>query len=139
MKKRSDNKPRLQVTAGLIWDGMKLLITKRPSGTHMEGYWEFPGGKKEHGESLEQCLKRELMEELGLEVEVHEPLVQVSYEYDDRVVDLHAFTCEIVRGRAVGKESQEICWVRPEELSKYSFPPPDREIIKHIIDWERKE
>ncbi|HDG97241.1 MAG TPA: 8-oxo-dGTP diphosphatase MutT [Desulfobacterales bacterium] len=133
MKKRWGNKPHLEVTAALVWDGDRILIARRPPGTHMEGYWEFPGGKREPGETLEQCLKRELMEELGLEVEVLEPLVRVNYEYQDRIVELHVFHCKVLKGEAVAKESQEICWVSPKDLGKYSFPPPDKEIVKNIV------
>lgn len=138
MKKKLQNKPQLDVTAGVIWHGDKILIAKRPPGSHMEGYWEFPGGKREAGETLEQCLKRELWEELGLEVEVLGALGQVSHEYEDRVVELNVFYCRVLRGEAVGKESQEICWVSPDDLGKYSFPPPDAEIVK-ILSLEPME
>ncbi len=139
MRKRSENKPHLQVTAGLVWDGPKILITRRPPGIHMEGFWEFPGGKKEHEENLEQCLRRELMEELGLEVKVREQFARAIHEYEDRIVDLYVFNCDIVSGRATGKESQEIRWVRPEELNKYCFPPPDAAIIKKILGQGRRK
>jgi len=134
LKKRLANKPRLQVTAGLVWDGSRILITRRPPDTHMGGFWEFPGGKKEHGESLERCLKRELAEELAVEVEVGDKLAHVEYEYEDRVVELHVFHCTIVRGHPVSVESQEIRWVSPGHLDKYTFPPPDLEIIRRILD-----
>jgi len=127
------NKPHLEVTAGLIWKQGKVLITKRPVGTHMQGYWEFPGGKKEQGETLEQCLRRELVEELGIEVEVLEQIAKVCHEYKDRVIVLHAFTCKALKGQIVARECQEIRWVNPERLHDYSFPPPDMEIIHKIL------
>ena len=139
MKKKLENKPRLQVTAGLVWDGARVLITRRPPGTHMAGFWEFPGGKKEKGESLEQCLKRELAEELAVEVEVGDKLGQVEYEYEDRVVELHVFNCTIVKGRPVPSESQEVCWVSPGQLDRYTFPPPDLEIIQRVVVQGRGE
>jgi len=127
------NKPYFDVTAGLIWNGGRILITKRPVGTHMQGYWEFPGGKKEHGETLEQCLRRELEEELGIEVEVLEPIAKVRYEYEDRIVVLHAFSCKVLSGQILAREADEVRWVRPEQLRDYSFPPPDLRILAKIL------
>jgi len=134
LKKKVHNKPHLDVTAGVIWDGDKILITKRPPGSHMEGYWEFPGGKKESGESLEQCLKRELREELGLEVKVTDRLGTICHEYDDRVVRLHSFNCYVIGGQAVARESQEMRWVKARDLERYLFPPPDAKVIKAVLD-----
>jgi len=133
LKKRSANRPYLEVAAALVWDGDRILITRRPPGTYMEGYWEFPGGKREPGETLEQCVKRELREELGLEVEVLEYLSRVSHEYEDRVIELHVFRCRILKGDAEAKESQEICWADAEDLDTYLFAPPDKEIVKKIV------
>ena len=133
MKKKGLSKPHLEVTAGVIWKGERVLITRRPPGSHMEGYWEFPGGKREGGETLEQCLERELYEELGLEVEVREPIVTVNHEYEDRVVTLYSYNCHIAKGRVVAKESQEVRWVKAGDLGKYLFPPPDAEIINIIL------
>ena len=69
-KKEKDRKPHLEVAAAIIRKEGKVLVAKRPRGSHMEGYWEFPGGKKERGEGLEACLKREVLEELNLCIEV---------------------------------------------------------------------
>ncbi|MBW1731513.1 MAG: 8-oxo-dGTP diphosphatase MutT [Deltaproteobacteria bacterium] len=140
MRRKPENKKiHLDVTAAVVWEKGKILITRRPSGTHMGGYWEFPGGKREDGETLEQCLKRELWEELGIRVEISKPIVSVHHEYEDRTVTLHAFSCFVVEGEAVAKESQEICWVILKKLPTYRFPPPDEEIIRRIIDRECDE
>ena len=72
MVKGPDNKPHFHVTAGVVWKNGRVLIAKRPEGGHLEGYWEFPGGKQEKGESLKGCLEREIEEELGLKVRAEE-------------------------------------------------------------------
>ncbi|HIC85827.1 MAG TPA: 8-oxo-dGTP diphosphatase MutT [Desulfobacterales bacterium] len=133
------NKPQLDVTAALIRDGLKILISKRPKGKHLEGYWEFPGGKKRAGESLEQCIKREIHEELGLDIQVLERITTITHEYNDRRVALHLFKCKVVSGTPKANEGQEFCWVEPSELNLYKFPPPDREMIKLLLRGEKEE
>lgn len=123
-------KPRLQVTAGVIAVAGRILIARRPPGTHMAGYWEFPGGKQEEGEGLEACLKREIKEELGLTVRVGRKLMAVDHEYATKIVSLHVYQCLTVDGRAVPKEGQEIRWVPPGELPAYRFPPPDCALVQ---------
>ena len=81
MVKGPDKKPHFHVTAGLVWKNGRVLIAKRPEGSHLEGYWEFPGGKQEAGESLKGCLEREIEEELGLKVRADEALLTVDHEY----------------------------------------------------------
>jgi mutator protein MutT len=126
------NKPHFSVTAGLIWQGGRLLITKRPTGSHLAGFWEFPGGKKEKEETLEECLEREIKEELGIEVKAERLLFTVNHEYEDRVISLYLFLCNHIKGQPEPLECQDILWVHPEELSRFHFPPPDRLIIHFL-------
>lgn len=130
--KKSNDKPHFQVTAGLIWRDGKLLITKRPEGSHLAGYWEFPGGKQEEGETLEACLQRELMEELGVDVKVEGHLLQVDHDYRTKFISLHLFQCSHLRGepRLIGCDDMK--WVDPKDLDDYSFPPPDTQILSFI-------
>ena len=96
----------------------------------MAGYWEFPGGKQEAGETLEACLMREIREELGIGVHVSEHLMTEAHEYTTMRVTLHFFSCtapEDAEPRSV--EGQEIRWAAPEELLTLRFPPPDRRLI----------
>jgi len=125
-------KPHYDVTAGLIWKDGKLLISKRAKGTHLEGFWEFPGGKQEAGEELSECLEREIREELGIEARVDEPLLTVDHEYRDKWISLHVFSCTWVRGDPVALACQEIRWVEWNELAVLQFPPPDIKVIESL-------
>lgn len=125
-------KPCIEVTAGIIRKDGMLLITRRPAGTHLEGLWEFPGGKREPGESLRKCLKREIMEELGLDIETEELLLRIKHEYETKIIDLYIYDCRILGGTPEPLDNQEIEWVRQENLDDYIFPPPDKKIIELI-------
>lgn len=133
----AEDKPYIQVTAGLIWKNGKVLITRRPNGTHLEGMWEFPGGKKEHGETLKECMRREIREELGLDIEAGELLLKVRHEYETKVIDLHIFRCHVLKGVPKPLEHQEIEWVKPVELNNYAFPPPDEKIIELLVSSDK--
>jgi mutator protein MutT len=120
------------VTAGIIRREGMILIAKRPEGRHLAGFWEFPGGKQEAGEGLETCLKRELYEELGMEIQSAIPLWTVQHEYATQKTTLHFFDCPKVLGTPSPMEGQEIRWVSPKDLQTYTFPPPDRAIIDYL-------
>lgn len=122
----------IQVTAGLIFREGKLLITRRPQGSHLAGLWEMPGGKQDPGESLPECLKRELREELGVEVAVHELLHECEHEYPLKTVKLHFFRCTLLRGEPRPLQCAELAWVTAPELSQYEFPPPDTTLVNTL-------
>jgi mutator protein MutT len=126
------NRPHIVVTAGLIWRQGTLLIAKRPPGSHLAGYWEFPGGKQEKKESLPGCLIREIREEVGLEVAVEKQLLTLRHAYASRSITLHVFQCVVVSGDPEPLEGQELEWVHPSRLRQYRFPPPDLEIIRYL-------
>jgi len=128
----------ITVTAAVIWKEGKALITQRPKGVHLEGMWEFPGGKKEASETLEQCMEREILEELGIKIDIEKELLKVRHEYESKVIDLHFFKCVIIEGTASPKEGQEMQWVEPYMLSKFSFPPPDKKIVDYIAGQQEK-
>ena len=109
----------------------------RPPGSHLEGYWEFPGGKQEKGESLRACLEREITEELGVTITADESLFSVEHEYDTKRITLHFFSCGSLEGEPKLLQSQQIKWVSPSELRHYSFPPPDRKIIDALSMFDR--
>ena len=116
------------VTAAVIRRGDTYLVTRRQRGVHLEGYWEFPGGKCEDGETLEACLVREIREELGATVVVKSKLLVSSHSYPTRIVELHFFDCELLDepGPLLG---QEMRWVGGEALASLQFPPADDELI----------
>ncbi len=130
--KQQSKKPYYHVTAGLIWKNGRVLIAQRPKGSHLEGLWEFPGGKQEEGEDLEACLEREIEEELGLKVRVDKTLLTIDHEYDEKVISLHVFSCTPLAGEARALRAQQIIWVDPGELREFSFPPPDMKIIEFL-------
>lgn len=116
------------VTAAVVERDGRLLITRRPKGTHLEGLWEFPGGKCEPGESLAECLRRELIEELGTDALVGDEILATRHDYPERSVVLHFFGCTLV-DEPKPLNGQDIRWVRRDELRSLQFPPADDQLI----------
>jgi mutator protein MutT len=126
------SKPHFHVTAGLVWKDGKLLITRRPEGSHLAGYWEFPGGKQEPGESLEACLEREIQEELGMKVKAVKHLLQIDHDCETKSITLHLFQCSWLNGAPTPIGCDELRWVKPGELANYQLPPPDVQLLPLI-------
>lgn len=122
----------IEVAAGLIFRGGKLLITQRYPDAHQGGLWEFPGGKREPDESFEQCLHRELAEELGIEVEVNELIATIQHDYPERTVLLRFFRCVWKRNEPRNLGCPDFCWVTRDELGDYTFPAADARLIKKL-------
>lgn len=120
---------RMTVTAAVIERAGAFLVTRRLEGAHLEGLWEFPGGKCEPGESHTACIKREILEELGTGVRVGPEIFAVQHEYPERNVELHFFACELA-GEPAPLLGQEMRWVRREDLGTLEFPPADAELIE---------
>ena len=124
----------VEVAAGLIQDAAgRYLITRRRRGTHLEGLWEFPGGKREPDETTETCLRRELAEELSATFAIGDRIETVRWEYPEKVVLLHFYRCELESGVIAPGESQEIAWVEPARLGQYEFPAADQAIVARLI------
>jgi mutator protein MutT len=117
------------VTAAVVERDERFLVTRRQKGTHLEGYWEFPGGKCDAGESLAACLVRELREELDVDARVGDEVFTTTHAYPERSVELHFFRCELY-GEPRPQIGQEMRWVRRDELTTLEFPPADAELIK---------
>lgn len=124
----------IQVAAAVIECEGRYLITQRGAHTHLEGYWEFPGGKREADESLEACLIRELREELGVEVTQPIPFSVIQHEYPDKAVELHFFCCSILHGDVQPLGCADFQWVTPKELLNFSFPPADEPVVSRLIN-----
>jgi mutator protein MutT len=122
----------IDVAAGLIFRDGKLLITKRYDDAHLGGLWEFPGGKLEPKETFEQCLVRELREELGIEVTVGELVESVTHEYPGKTVHLKFFVCEWQKNEPQALGCSECKWVKAEELKGHEFPEADARLLERL-------
>ena len=130
--------PEFIVTAAIIQRGEKILITQRGSGS-LAGKWEFPDGKVEAGERLEDCLMRELREELGIEAMVGELFLTTTHDYgNDGVIRLHAFLCRIIAGEPEPRYHSALQWVVPVNLSRYEFAPADIPIVAALAAPEAR-
>lgn len=125
--------PVVVVAAAIIQHEEKFLLTRRKPHSHLAGIWEFPGGKKEAGETLETCLRREIKEELGVEISAPQHFDSLRYQYPEKEVELYFFTCFITYGHPQAIDCAEIAWVHKHELISYEFPAADMPIIKKII------
>jgi 8-oxo-dGTP diphosphatase len=124
----------VEVSAGLVFRDGKLLITQRHANSHLGGLWEFPGGKREAGETFEACLARELVEELGIEVDVG-PLVEtVEHAYPEKTVLLKFFQCRWKAHEPQALGCPAFQWVTAEHLSRYSFPAADARLLQRLVE-----
>lgn len=119
------------VAAAVVEREGAFLLTRRLEGTHLAGTWEFPGGKCEQGEALADCLRRELDEELGVEVEVGPEIWSVRHAYPLKIVQLHFFACRLL-GEPRPRLAQEMRWVPRAALSALRFPEADRELVARL-------
>ena len=122
-----------EVVAALIWQNNKFLICQRPTTKTCALLWEFVGGKVEPGETKEQALNRECMEELGITLNVGEPFIEVVHQYPDITVHLTLFHATIAEGVPQKLEHNDIGWITPSEIPNYEFCPADKEILQKII------
>jgi len=119
-----------EIAAAVIKKDGKILICRRPEGKECALLWEFPGGKQEKGETLEQTLARECMEELCIDISVGEKLHETIAGTPSRKLRLNFFYAEITGGTLTRKEHSEITWALPEELPEYDFCPSDKEFLE---------
>jgi mutator protein MutT len=117
------------VTAAVIEIDGLFLVTRRPKGAHLGGFWEFPGGKCDRDETLKDCVARELLEELDVASRVGEEILTTTHTYPERSVELHFFRCELL-GEPRPQLGQEMRWVRRADLAALEFPPADAELIR---------
>jgi mutator protein MutT len=122
----------VEVSAALIFRDGKLLITRRPAQSHLGGLWEFPGGKLEAGESFEQCLIREIREELGVEISVGELFEEISHDYPEKSVRLKFFICQLLSGEPQPLGCAGVKWVLKAELADFEFPAADARLLQKL-------
>ena len=122
----------VRVIGAIIRKKGRILIGKRKGGA-FAGKWEFPGGKMEPGESPEECLARELAEELGVEARIGKLFLSTRHTYSHMAIEFVTYETEIVSGEPRLRDHHEIRWVLPEELSLYDFPEADRPVVEKLM------
>jgi 8-oxo-dGTP diphosphatase len=120
------------VTAALILRGDRILIARRHRGDPLDGLWEFPGGKLEAGETPEQCLKRELREEFGIEARVGDFFMSNQHRYPHLAIELLAYWAEHLSGEFRLSDHDAIEWARFPDLARYAFAPADIPIVERL-------
>ena len=122
-----------KVSAGIVCRNGKILICQRPKGKSLAGFWEFPGGKLEEGESLQDCLKRELKEELDIEIAVGDFFMESVYQYEFGEISLNAYFATLSADQEpVLKEHPQLVWINPKDLGAYAFAPADLPIVEAL-------
>jgi mutator protein MutT len=125
---------RLDVAIAVVRRGPRVLICQRLADASFPHFWEFPGGKREPGETVEQCLHREMAEELALPITVHEIIQVVEHDYTNVRIRLHAYWCEPARAadEPTPIQCQQLKWVLGDELAEYRFPPASEPLVQAI-------
>ena len=133
MREQSSPLPHKQIGVAVIWNerGQILIDRRRPEGL-MGGMWEFPGGKIEANETVQDCIKREIREELAIEIEVEEHLITIDHAYTHFRVTLNVHHCCYLSGEPQPLVCDEIRWVTLEEINQFPFPEANTEIIRAL-------
>ena len=130
----------IDVAAALIFHNGKLLITQRRPDDHLPNLWEFPGGKVEPGETFQECLVREIREELAIEISVGELVEDLTHTYPEKTVRLCFFNCRLVSGEAKPIHVQDLHWISRDQLQNFEFPAADAKLIECLQNsiklWE---
>ena len=122
---------KIEVVAAIIYKDGAYFATQRGYG-EFEGMWEFPGGKIEPGESRESALKREIQEELGIDININKFLCTTEYDYPSFHLTMHCYICCIASGEIELREHKSARWLRSEELWSVEWLPADKEVIENI-------
>lgn len=128
----NEPRPIIDVSAALIFHQGKLLITQRRADSHLGGLWEFPGGKREPNETFEECLVREIREELAIELTVGELFQDITHAYETKTVHLKFFVCAWTGGEPQTLGCAAFKWIRKGELANYPFPAADARLLEQL-------
>ncbi len=130
LRKPAKSLPHYTVVVGAIWHKDRILIDRRPPQGLLGGLWEFPGGKRRSGESLQAALLREVGEELNIRIAVRGQLVKVRHAYSHFRITLHAFECRYISGTPTPRVCTAVKWIKPQHLRRYAFPGANLKIIR---------
>lgn len=130
--------PHHDIAAALVWRGPRLLIARRPEEGLLGGLWEFPGGKVESGETPSEAARREVQEELGIDIEILAQAGATRHAYSHFQITLHLFHARWVEGGLPSSETGSPLWVLPEDLGRYAFPAANQAVIQRLIHGEER-
>jgi A/G-specific adenine glycosylase len=131
----SPERPHKHIAVAVVFRGKDLLIDQRPETSMLGGLWEFPGGKIEPGETPEECVVREVREEIGIDIKVEAPLTTIEHAYTHFTITLMAYICRYVSGEAQALQCSQVRWIRPEDLQDYAFPMANQKVFPFLRQW----
>jgi len=133
-KKKEPPLREIEVGCAVIYRQGKLLVGQRRPGDSLGGYWEFPGGKRNADETFEQCIEREVFEELAVRVNAKRLIKAVTHDFLNRRIHLRFYVCDFLSGEPVLHECMAARWVALEDLKNYMFPPADRDLLTELVE-----
>lgn len=137
-KSASKKRPHHQIGVGIIInENEEVLIALRPEDAMLGGMWEFPGGKQEENEEIEETVIRELKEELGVEVSITKPFMKLDHAYSHFKITMHAYLCKLENGMPDPQSSQEIRWISIDKLADYPFPKANRKLTEKLMNLDK--
>jgi len=133
MQEKTPNKPHKKIGVAVIFNQEnQILIDRRLQGGELGGFWEFPGGKIEDQETVEACIKREIREELGIEIEIKNHLISIDHDYTNFKVSLNVYLCQHLTGIPQPLECAEVRWINLDQIDQFTFPPANLAIIEAL-------
>jgi 8-oxo-dGTP diphosphatase len=133
----SESKPSIEVAIALVWRAGRVLVTRRPAGVHLAGFWEFPGGKLAPGETAEAGAVREVLEEVGMVARAQGLRPPITWEYPERRVTLYPVDCDWIEGDGTARGVAELRFVERHELATLDFPEANAALVSMLVTQGR--
>jgi A/G-specific adenine glycosylase len=132
--KAEESLPVIPCGVAIIRRDKSFLISQRMQEDSFGSLWEFPGGKKNRGETFEECVVREVNEEIGIKVMVHEKFMEMRRTYHEKIIWLNFYLCTVLSGEPKPVECQRVLWADLERLSDFDFPPANEQVIQKLVE-----